>query len=283
MNGMKVLCQDIVKKFYPTNEKGRDGIYENWSFERLPAIKGMRINLRDHHPILKLFGFLKRLGPAKINFSKFEENRKAVKYCGYLERKMHESVGNPKKSLFYLYLATERSVVYKAVAWRKADPRWYKHTSLKSIDVTMKRMQTMDTDNYIYNRVNILKANGKIRPLGVPAMEWRLYLGIINGWLLHWLKPFMHPSQHGFIPGKGTDTAWQEVIDKVIPTKYIYEVDLKEFYDRINLDYLRNFLIKTGLNPDFVHQIISLSRTAPQPNYIKKSKGKSVTKERSSQ
>ena len=84
----------------------------------------------------------------------------------------------------------------------------------------------------------------------------------------------MFPSQHGFVPGKGTVSAWQEVLTKVIPVKYIYEVDFKEFYDRINLDNLRDFLLKTGLSRELVHQIIGWSRTMPQQP---KDKGKLLT------
>lgn len=259
----------IVEHFYNTNEKV-EGVFKNWSFERLPNITGMDIELEKHHPILKLFGIIKRMGPANLEFFKYK-NKEAVKYVAYLERKMHESVGNPHEAELFLYLATNRSVCFKVAAWRKADKLWYKYTTLNDVAKTMKRMHTLDLDNYKFRRQNILKANGKIRPLGVPSMEWRLYLGILNGFLLHWLKPYMFPSQHGFIPDRGTDSAWQEVISKVIPAKYIYEVDFKEYYDRINLDNLRNFLIKTGLSKELVHQIIGWSRTMPQADFVNKS------------
>lgn len=87
----------------------------------------------------------------------------------------------------------------------------------------------------------------------------------------------MYPSQHGFIPGKGTTTAWQEIITRVIPARFIFEVDFKEFYDRINLDNARVFLQKTGLNPELCHQIIGWSRTPPrQPRDINQAYNKLI-------
>lgn len=40
--------------------------------------------------------------------------------------------------------------------------------------------------------------------------------------------------QHAYQPGKGTTSAWQEVIGKVLPAKYIWEFDLRKFFDSID-------------------------------------------------
>lgn len=88
--------------------------------------------------------------------------------------------------------------------------------------------------------------------------------------LLHWLKPYMHPSQHAFYPGKGTDTAWKEIQARIIHLKYICEFDLSKFYDRVNLDYLKGFLSKTGMPTELTDQLIAWNRTRPQRDAVVK-------------
>jgi hypothetical protein len=76
------------------------------------------------------------------------------------------------------------------------------------------------------------KAVNKYRPLGVPTIAWRLYLAM---WLLPingYLTP--HPNQHGFIPTRGTLTAWRQVSSQVIPARNILEIDLKGFFPSVS-------------------------------------------------
>lgn len=43
-------------------------------------------------------------------------------------------------------------------------------------------------------------------------------------------------SQHGFIPGRGTMTAWKELLERALGARDIYEFDLKSFFDSVRLD-----------------------------------------------
>lgn len=52
----------------------------------------------------------------------------------------------------------------------------------------MKAMQNLELNTFKYRRINIPKANGKFRPLGITTLEWRLFQTLLNGILLHWLK-----------------------------------------------------------------------------------------------
>ena len=47
-------------------------------------------------------------------------------------------------------------------------------------------------------------------------------------------------------------------------SNYIYEFDLKEFFDRINLDYLHNYLLSTGIPKEIADQLIGWSRISPR-------------------
>jgi len=52
----------------------------------------------------------------------------------------------------------------------------------------------------------------------------------------------MLKTQHAYLPGRGTKTAWQEIIAKVIKAKNIYETDLKGFFDNISIFEINNIL-----------------------------------------
>jgi hypothetical protein len=49
-------------------------------------------------------------------------------------------------------------------------------------------------------------------------------------------------TQHGFVPGRGTMTAWKEILMKTIKSPNIYEIDLKQCFPSINLVRLRKVL-----------------------------------------
>lgn len=80
--------------------------------------------------------------------------------------------------------------------------------------------------------------------------------------MLLWLTHYIHPSQHGFVPGRGTLTAWQELSTK-LDHSHIYEFDLRKFFDSVNLCYLSKILKITGIPIPIVELIIKWNQTLP--------------------
>lgn len=77
-------------------------------------------------------------------------------------------------------------------------------------------------------------------------------------------SPYQHPSQHGFIHGRGTDSAWKEIHKSILRSRNVFEFDLKEFFDRVNLDYLSKTLKNMKVPNKLIYHMISWSRTMPQ-------------------
>jgi len=75
------------------------------------------------------------------------------------------------------------------------------------------------------------------RPLGVPEIEWRVYLlmrvQILEIWYL--ATGQITSWQHGAVHGRGLGTCWSELIKKVLDKSYIYEFDIKGFFDNVNV------------------------------------------------
>lgn len=66
--------------------------------------------------------------------------------------------------------------------------------------------------------------------------------------------------QHGFRPGRGTKTAWSEVLSKVIKYRYVYEFDLKGFFSNVNVARVLRFLeYDHGLSRSVSEQIRTMS------------------------
>lgn len=63
-------------------------------------------------------------------------------------------------------------------------------------------------------------------------------------------------SQHGFIPKKGCMTAWKEVLQKVINYKFIYECDLENLFNAIQLKYMNEVLEELGIPSDIRNWIM---------------------------
>jgi RNA-directed DNA polymerase len=88
-------------------------------------------------------------------------------------------------------------------------------------------------------RSKLPKNDGSPRYLGVPILPLRLYLNGLQQLFQVWLRPYCHPDQLGFTKGRGTNTAVQKVKQETLDSPNISELDLRRFYDSINLDYLK--------------------------------------------
>jgi len=100
-----------------------------------------------------------------------------------------------------------------------------------------------------YYRVYIPKTANTVRPLGVPTRAWRIYQKM-------WLIPVMGftgsiiPSTfHGYIPQRGTGTAWQEILRRLIHKRNIFEVDFKGFFPSVPTAELTYALYLEGAIP----------------------------------
>lgn len=76
----------------------------------------------------------------------------------------------------------------------------------KLIKKLKKLVRTRATDLQ-YKRKYIPKTETTSRPLGVPSLEWRVYLHMYNNCITMWRMVTERGNQHGYIPGKGVLSA----------------------------------------------------------------------------
>lgn len=76
------------------------------------------------------------------------------------------------------------------------------------------------------------KANGKLRPLGLPTWKDKLLQEVIRSLLEAYYEPQFSKSSHGFRPQKGCHTALQEIQREWTGTKWFIEGDIAQYFDR---------------------------------------------------
>lgn len=70
--------------------------------------------------------------------------------------------------------------------------------------------------------------------------------------------------QHGFQPGKGTLTAWKDLIPKIEKYKYVSEIDLKGCFPNIVISYVIDKLKELGVPNDYATYLLEINKSNPK-------------------
>lgn len=171
-----------------------------------------------------------------------ENERKDIKYYAQRNIKVENLIHFVnKETLKEQHKKQQRN---KASGIDKMTKDEYENNLEKNIENLIERMKKFSYKPLPVRRTYIPKANGKLRPLGIPAYEDKLVQGVMADVLNEIYECKFLECSYGFRPNRNCHQAIREINQRIMINKvnYILDCDIKGFFDNVNHKWLMKFL-----------------------------------------
>lgn len=236
---------------------------------RLPNVGKFDITLGNFDPLLLINGITRRLNTF-MSFTEYR-NGQCNRYLLYMLYRLLKIRKSNKQELYwktaFYYLNNSNTFLLYSLWY--IDKNIYRKLTYGEIRRLLKGINKLRGAHFTkplevamkFHRTYIPKGD-TYRPLGVPSLSWRVY----SNMCLHLLTNniTLHDTQHGFIPGRGTFTAWKAIFSKIVPAKYVYEIDLRQCFPSISLELLERVMqVRFGIPSGVARFYASLNYAIP--------------------
>lgn len=153
------------------------------------------------------------------------------------------------------YIAYQRIYAKPGNMTPGSDGQTIDQMSLSRIDKLIVSLKDESYQPQPSRRVYIPKKNGKMRPLGVPAMNDKLVQEVVRMMLNAIYEGSFEHTSHGFRPNRSCHTALAQIQKTFNGASWFIEGDIKGFFDNINHDVLINTLQERISDDRFIRLI----------------------------
>ena len=152
----------------------------------------------------------------------------------------------------------QKQSVNKASGIDKMTKDKYEENLYNNIDNLLSRMKKFSYKPQAVRRIYIPKANGKLRPLGIPAYEDKLVQGVMANVLNEIYEPRFLECSYGFRENRNCHMAIAKIKKSIMtkPVNYILDADIKGFFDNVDHKWLIKFLEHDIEDKNFIRYII---------------------------
>lgn len=151
----------------------------------------------------------------------------------------------------------ERQVRGKAVGVDGITKGMYGAKLEENLENLVSRMKRFSYRPQPVRRAYIPKANGKQRPLGIPAYEDKLVQGAMARILNEVYEPRFLDRSYGFRESRSAHDAIREINQMIMTRKvnYILDCDIKGFFDNVDHKWLMKFLEHDIADKNFLRYV----------------------------
>ncbi len=149
----------------------------------------------------------------------------------------------------YEHIAPKAGNMTRGVDDRTVDGMGMERIQAQIADLKASRYKPMPV-----RRIYVKKANGKLRPIGIPCFEDKLLQTVVKLILEAIYEPTFSKAAHGFRKGRSCHTALEQV-KRMIGTKWWVEGDIAGFFDNLDHDILLSILGQKIIDERFLHLI----------------------------
>ena len=145
----------------------------------------------------------------------------------------------------------------KAAGIDRVTKEEYEENLEENLNHLVDRMKAFSYHPQPVRRAYIPKANGKMRPLGIPSYEDKLVQSVMAEILVGIYEPRFLDCSYGFRPGRSSHQVVKIINDTVMFQKvnYVLEADIKGFFDNIDHEWMMKFLEHDIADRNFLRYI----------------------------